>query len=56
METLTPLGDAAELPILLETSSGSSVRYYRRLGSGVGGHVEFARGGPDVWLMTRQPA
>lgn len=56
--TLAPLiqaSDIAGLEVWLETSSESNVSFYRRLGFDVEGHVEIRGGGPDVWVMARQP-
>lgn len=39
----------------LETSSERNVRFYRQLGFEVTDHITISGGGPDNWLMTRQP-
>jgi hypothetical protein len=41
--------------VWLETSSESNVSFHRRLGLEVDGHLVIQGGGPDVWIMARQP-
>jgi ribosomal protein S18 acetylase RimI-like enzyme len=58
-KTLTPLlqaGNDRALEVWLETSSQANVEFYRRLGFEVADHLVIEGGGPDVWLMSRQPA
>lgn len=57
-KTLTPLlqvSDDRALEVWLETSSQSNVEFYRRLGFDVADHLVIEGGGPDVWVMSRQP-
>lgn len=56
--TLRPGLDRADregVPVHLETSAESYVRFYRRLGFTVTGVVDLPRGGPRTWLMDRSP-
>jgi GNAT superfamily N-acetyltransferase len=53
---LTPGLDRADregLPVRLETSAESNVRFYRRLGFAVTDVVDLPDGGPRIWLMRR---
>ncbi|MGR6965807.1 GNAT family N-acetyltransferase [Geodermatophilus sp. URMC 61] len=47
--------DRAGLPVHLETSAESNVRFYRRLGFGVVDVVDLPGAGPRTWLMRREP-
>jgi GNAT superfamily N-acetyltransferase len=58
-KTLSPLlqaGDDRALEVWLETSLPSNVEFYGRLGFDVADHLVIEGGGPDVWVMSRQPA
>jgi ribosomal protein S18 acetylase RimI-like enzyme len=45
--------DREGLPVHLETSAESNLRFYRRLGFTVTGVVDLPDGGPRTWLMRR---
>jgi GNAT superfamily N-acetyltransferase len=45
--------DREGLPVRLETSAESNVRFYRRLGFAVTDVVDLPDGGPRTWLMRR---
>jgi GNAT superfamily N-acetyltransferase len=47
--------DRDELPVWLETSAETNVRFYRRLGFAVTEAVDLPGSGPRTWLMRRQP-
>ncbi|MGY1722193.1 GNAT family N-acetyltransferase [Blastococcus sp. SYSU DS0533] len=55
--TLTPglaRADRAGLPVHLDTSAQSNVRFYERLGFAVTDVVDLPDGGPRTWLMRRE--
>ncbi|MGY1822915.1 hypothetical protein [Geodermatophilus sp. SYSU D00079] len=47
--------DRERLPVHLETSAESNVRFYRRLGFSITDVVDLPGGGPRTWLMRRDP-
>jgi ribosomal protein S18 acetylase RimI-like enzyme len=47
--------DSAGLPAYLETSTERNVPLYERHGFRVTERISVAHGGPDVWLMWREP-
>lgn len=55
IRTITDRCDQQGLPAYLESSKESNVPYYTRFGFEVTSVHRFAEGGPDLWLMWREP-
>lgn len=55
---VSPVLDACDrtgVPAYLETASAANVAYYRRFGFGIVRDVDLPDGGPQCWLLRRQP-
>ena len=55
IRTVTDRCDEQGIPAYLESSKESNVPYYARFGFEVTSVHRFAKGGPDLWLMWREP-
>ncbi|MFI5621113.1 GNAT family N-acetyltransferase [Streptomyces sp. NPDC051567] len=48
-------GDAAGLPVCLESSKASNIPFYEHFGFTVRGELRLPGGGPPLWSMRREP-
>lgn len=57
-ELLRPMlarADVENMPCILESGNGRNLTFYKRHGFEIATHNEMPNGGPEIWLMVREP-
>ncbi len=55
LQPMLDRADAEEIPCMLESGNERNLPFYQRHGFEVAAHHQIPKGGPEVWVMVREP-